>query len=165
MLVSLSLAAGCVDAVGYLGFDQVHVAITTGNTVLLGLAVGQEDEQAALHAGIALARFICSVAVGADHDEAHGRVSDTGQTGKKSYILGERRIVYWYNPKSQTSERRPAPSTDEQAIDMLSGDPNSAEFVSEYAKLRDSGVEIEQALILVGHEFRLRQPEYQLVLR
>jgi hypothetical protein len=85
--------------------------------------------------------------------------------GNKGYILGERRIMYWYNPKTQTSERRPAPSTDEQAIDMLSGDPNSAEFVGEYGTLRDSGVEIEQALILVGHEFRLRQPKYQLVLR
>ncbi len=73
--------------------------------------------------------------------------------------------MYWYNPKTRTSERRAAPSTDEQAIDMLSGAPNSAEFVSEYGKLRDTGVEIEQALILVGHEFRLRQPEYQLLLR
>ena len=39
MLTSLSLAAGCVDAVGYLGLGQVFVANMTGNTVLLGLAI------------------------------------------------------------------------------------------------------------------------------
>ena len=58
-----------------------------------------------------------------------------------------------------------APSTDEEAVDMLAGDPASAEFVKEYIKLRHSGTPIEQALVLVGHEFRLRQSEYQLALR
>jgi hypothetical protein len=29
--------------------------------------------------------------------------------------------MYWYNPKSRTSERVEAPSTDEQAIQMLAG--------------------------------------------
>jgi hypothetical protein len=32
-------------------------------------------------------------------------------------------------------------------------------------ELRRSGSPIEQALVLVGHEFRLREPEYQLVFR
>jgi len=73
--------------------------------------------------------------------------------------------MYWYNPASRTSERVQAPSTDEQAIRMLSGTPDSAEFVKEYCRLRRSGSPIEQALILVGHEFRLRQPEVRLVLR
>jgi hypothetical protein len=67
--------------------------------------------------------------------------------------------MYWYNPTTRASERRPAPATDEQAIEMLAGDPTSAVFVTEYARLRNSGMEIEQALILVGHEFRLRQME------
>jgi hypothetical protein len=43
--------------------------------------------------------------------------------------------MYWYNPATRTSERVQAPSTD------------------------------EQALVLVGHEFRLREPEHQLMLR
>ena len=73
--------------------------------------------------------------------------------------------MYWYNPTTQASERVAAPSTDEQALDMLSGDPNSAQFVEQYLKLRHAGMPIEQALVLVGHEFRLRQPEYQLALR
>ena len=73
--------------------------------------------------------------------------------------------MYWYNPTTRTSERVEAPSTDEQAIQMLADTPESAEFVKEYLELRRSGIPIEQALVLVGHEFRLRQPEVQLVLR
>ena len=73
--------------------------------------------------------------------------------------------MYWYNPKSRTSERVEAPSTDEQAIRMLAGTQDSAEFIKEYCELRRSGTPIEQALVLVGHEFRLRQPEVQLHLR
>jgi hypothetical protein len=65
--------------------------------------------------------------------------------------------MYWYNPKTRSSERIPAPTTDEEAIEMLAGDPQSVTFVSEYARLRrSSGMEIESALILVGHEARLR---------
>ena len=65
--------------------------------------------------------------------------------------------MYWYNPTTCTSERAQAPSTDEQAIRMLDGHPDSATFVSEYAKLRRSGTPIERALVLVGHEERLRR--------
>ena len=64
MLVMLSLAAGCVDAVGYLGLGQIFVANMTGNTVLLGLALGQAKGQAALRAVVALAGFIVGVAAG-----------------------------------------------------------------------------------------------------
>jgi hypothetical protein len=64
--------------------------------------------------------------------------------------------MYWYNPTTRTSERAQAPSTDEQAIRMLDGHPNSATLVSEYAKLRRSGTPIERALVLVGHQERLR---------
>jgi hypothetical protein len=64
--------------------------------------------------------------------------------------------VYWYNPTTRTSERVEAPSTDEQAIQK---------FIKHYCELRRSGRPIEQALVLVGHEFRLRQAEYQLALR
>jgi hypothetical protein len=71
--------------------------------------------------------------------------------------------LYWFNPRTRNSERTHAPSTDEEAIEMLAGGPDSASFVSEFAKLRSSGMEIETALIMVGHEFRLRQPEHELV--
>jgi hypothetical protein len=73
--------------------------------------------------------------------------------------------MYWYNPTTRTSERVGAPSTDEQAIQVLAGTQDSAEFIKHYCELRRSGTPIEQALVLVGHEFRLRQAEYQLALR
>ena len=73
--------------------------------------------------------------------------------------------MYWYNPTTRASERVEVPSTDEQAIQMLAGTLASAEFIKYYHELRRSGTPIEQALVLVGHEFRLRQPEYQLALR
>ena len=73
--------------------------------------------------------------------------------------------MYWYNPTTRASERVEAPSTDEQAIQMLAGTKASAEFIKHYFELRRSGTPIEQALVLVAHEFRLRQPEYQVVLR
>jgi hypothetical protein len=72
--------------------------------------------------------------------------------------------VYWYNPTTHTSERVQAPS-DEQVIQMLAGTKDSAELIKYYCELRRSGTPIEQALVLVGHEFRLRQPEYRLALR
>src|SRR5918997_6036791 len=65
MLVMLSLAAGCVDAVGFLGLGQIFVANMTGNTVLLGLALGQARAEAALRAVVALGGFVVGVAAGA----------------------------------------------------------------------------------------------------
>ena len=64
--------------------------------------------------------------------------------------------MYWYNPTTRASERVLAPRTDEEAVEMLAGVPDSATFVSEYARLRTSGMGIEQALIMAGHEFRIK---------
>jgi len=85
----------------------------------------------------------------------------------ETIVLWERRtMMYWYNPTTRTSERVAAPSTDEEAVDMLlSDDLDSAEFVKRYNKLRGSGTPIELALVLVGHESRLRQSAYELALR
>ena len=71
-------------------------------------------------------------------------------------------ITTWSDLSAQPSCQRPR---DEQATRMLAGTQDSAEFVKEYCRLCRSGAPIEQALVLVGHEFRLRQPEYQLALR
>jgi hypothetical protein len=73
--------------------------------------------------------------------------------------------MYWYNPTTHSSEKVSSPSNDSQAIQMLAGTQDSAECVKEYCQLCRSGTPIEQALVLVGHEFRLKQPEYELVLR
>jgi len=55
----------------------------------------------------------------------------------------------------------PAPLTDEEALEMLSGDPGSEEFIAEYERLRDEGMSVEQAMIFVGHHFRLWRLRYQ----
>jgi hypothetical protein len=71
--------------------------------------------------------------------------------------------MYWHNPTSRTSERVDAPLEDEEAIRMLAGHPSSATFVSDYAELRHSGMPIETALVMVGHEERLRQHDHMPV--
>jgi hypothetical protein len=91
---------------------------------------------------------------------SNGNISENVLFGKEDTKM------YWYNPTTRTSERVEAPSTDEQAIQMLAGTQvDSAQFVKHYCELRRSGTPMEQALVLVGHEFRLRQPDYQLALR
>jgi hypothetical protein len=89
----------------------------------------------------------------------------SGTFAPTAFGKGGQREMYWYNPTTQNSERVAAPSSDEEALDMLTGGPDSAQFVKEYIKLRDSGTPIEPALVLVGHEFRLRESEYQPALR
>src|SRR5215211_3650310 len=82
-----------------------------------------------------------------------------------SSFSGRRTKMYWYNPTTRTSERVQAPSTDQEAIQMLAGTEDSAQFIKHYCELRRSGTPLEQALVLVGHEVRLRQLEYRLALR
>ena len=65
LLTLLALAAGCVDAVSFLGLGQVLTAAMTGNTVLLGLALGQADAQAALRSAVALLGFFAGSLLGA----------------------------------------------------------------------------------------------------
>lgn len=82
--------------------------------------------------------------------------------GYVGLVLTEGRTdIYWYNPKIRSTEDRPAPETNEEAVSLLAGDINSEAFLSEYNRLRESGMGIEQALIFTGHKFRLRQLEYQ----
>ena len=69
--------------------------------------------------------------------------------------------MYWYNPKSRVTESVPAPHTDEEAKEMLRGHVTSCAFLTEYDKLRADGMPIEQAIIFVGHHFRLRHLEFQ----
>jgi hypothetical protein len=47
--------------------------------------------------------------------------------------------MYWYNPTTHSSEKVSAPSSDSQAIQMLAGTQDSAEFIKEYCQLRRSG--------------------------
>ena len=63
-LVILAGIGGYVDAVSYLGFGRVFTAAMTGNTVLLALAVAEQDWSAALRSAVALAGFVGGVALG-----------------------------------------------------------------------------------------------------
>ena len=69
--------------------------------------------------------------------------------------------MHWYNPKTRSEEDVRAPVADEEALEMLRGDLNSGAFITEYARLRDDGMWVGQALILVGHKFRLMHLRYQ----
>ncbi len=71
--------------------------------------------------------------------------------------------MHWYNPKTMSVEDTPAPSTDEEALQMLRGDINSGSFIAEYDRLREEGMGVEQAMIFVGHAFRLRHLRHQPV--
>ena len=63
--------------------------------------------------------------------------------------------MHWYNPKEGKVEDVRAPSTDEGALEMLSGHPDSDGFVERYVVLREEGLGVEQALVFVGHRQRM----------
>jgi hypothetical protein len=63
--------------------------------------------------------------------------------------------MYWYNPKTRTMEDVPAPLVDAQAIEMLSGHPDSDEFIEVYRRWR-APYGIVEALQRTGDEFRMR---------
>ena len=62
----------------------------------------------------------------------------------------------WYNPKTRASETVSAPRSDRDAEHMLGGAVESWAFIAEYGRLRADGMGIEQAMIFVGHHFRMR---------
>ena len=67
----------------------------------------------------------------------------------------------WYNPKKRVAESVLAPYTDEEAEHMLWGATDSWALLREYQRLRDDGMGIEQAMIVVGHRFRMWHLSYQ----
>jgi hypothetical protein len=59
----------------------------------------------------------------------------------------------WYNPVRRAQEEVPAPMSEAQAIEMLSGDPDSDEFIEEYWRWRAAQPDVVGALILTGESF------------
>ena len=59
----------------------------------------------------------------------------------------------WYNPTRRVEEEVPAPMSEAQAIEMLSGHPDSEQFIEVYRQLRNRHPEIVQALIFTGETF------------
>jgi hypothetical protein len=68
--------------------------------------------------------------------------------------------MHWYNPEVRKVEDVGAPSTDEEALEMLSGHPDSGRFVERYVVLREEGLGVEQALVFVGHSLRMLCPRH-----
>ncbi len=71
--------------------------------------------------------------------------------------------MHWYNPKTRSVEDVPAPSTDEEAMEMLCGAPDSGALAQKYIELRGEGMGVEQAMIFVGHHWRMWHLRYQPV--
>ena len=59
----------------------------------------------------------------------------------------------WYNPKRRVEEEVPVPMSEAQAIEMLSGDPDSDEFIEVYRQWRATESDIVGALVLTGEAF------------
>ena len=93
MLLVLTGAAGCVDAISYMGLGHVFTAMMTGNTVLLGLALGQGEVLAALRSILALIGFALGVVLGAVIVESDQEQNDwppavTRALAVESIVLG-----------------------------------------------------------------------------
>jgi hypothetical protein len=60
--------------------------------------------------------------------------------------------MHWYNPTKRVEEDIPAPTSEAEAIGLLSWHPNSNEFIEEYRRQRVSR-DIVEALISTGEFF------------
>jgi hypothetical protein len=58
--------------------------------------------------------------------------------------------IRWYNPFRRVEEEVPAPVSDAQAIELLSGHPDSDEFIEEYRRWRATESDVAGALVLTG---------------
>jgi hypothetical protein len=61
-----------------------------------------------------------------------------------------RPTMHWYNPIRKLEEEVPAPMSDAQAIEMLSGHADSEWFIAVYQEMRTRHPDIVQALIFTG---------------
>ena len=110
ILLALTFAAGCVDALSYLGLSRVFTANMTGNAVLLGLAIGQTEELQVAHSGAAIVGFVLGVIVGArlvgpnrERIVWSGRV--TLAVGLECAVLSVFAVGWWLSGPSFTGAR------------------------------------------------------------
>ena len=68
----------------------------------------------------------------------------------------------WYNPLRRVVEEVPAPMSDAQAIEILSGHLGSEEFIEEYRRWRATQSDVVRALILTGGAFYVEHRRGQL---
>jgi uncharacterized short protein YbdD (DUF466 family) len=67
----------------------------------------------------------------------------------------------WYNPTRRVEEEVSAPVSDAQAIEMLSGHPDSDRFIEVYRQMRSGNPDLVQALIFTGETFYMEQQRGQ----
>jgi uncharacterized short protein YbdD (DUF466 family) len=70
-------------------------------------------------------------------------------------------MMRWYNPRLRAEEEVTAPMSDAQAIEMLSGHPDSDRFIEVYRRMRGQHPEIMQALIYTGETFYMEHQRGQ----
>ncbi|WP_165423199.1 YoaK family protein [Ktedonosporobacter rubrisoli] len=73
-ILLFSVVAGSTDSISYLGLGHVFTANMTGNTVLLGLALGRGQAPAEIRSFMALIGFVLGALVGAiitERDQEH----------------------------------------------------------------------------------------------
>ncbi len=61
--------------------------------------------------------------------------------------------MHWYNPTTRMEEDVPAPMSDAQAIEMLSGHQDSDRFIEEYRRLSAAHPNTVETLALTGETF------------
>jgi len=61
--------------------------------------------------------------------------------------------MHWYNPLKMEEEDAPVPMSDAQAIELLSGHPDSDRFIEEYRRLSATHQDLVEALALTGETF------------
>jgi uncharacterized short protein YbdD (DUF466 family) len=61
--------------------------------------------------------------------------------------------MHWYDPLTKQEEDVPAPMSYAQAIEMLSGHPDSDRFIEEYRRLSATHPDTIDALTLTGETF------------
>jgi len=65
MLILMASVAGSIDVMSYYRLGHVFTANMTGNTILLGLSIGQGKLASSLHSLAALAGFFSGALAGA----------------------------------------------------------------------------------------------------
>ena len=87
-VVALTLTAGAVDAVSFLGLGHVFSSVLTGNLVLLGVAAGSSAGALAVSAGTAVAGYCAGVLAGA-------RIAAAGGGGSQAPAGDPRGAARW----------------------------------------------------------------------
>src|ERR1700754_3066002 len=90
-LLMLTVVAGLVDGVSYLGIGHVFIALTTGNVIFLGLSLDPQAHTAAARSAEAICAFLVGALIGgraATHLSSRARVWLCLSLSGEAFILG-----------------------------------------------------------------------------